>query len=209
MAGFINDEFKLGGVPQSASRHVAMATCFDVWLGDQIAKGPIGFISGITITSTRTVNQIRHLNSVDAGIAVDTTMTPDSPTLGFNGFYVYKNYNQARSELAIASVGDTGANFKGVGPSAGRLVGVDLLMTIDQQQIPFDIIIRHVYPTSRAQADLATPGGAVSEEDASGGVVIGVYKNCTITNMSIPIQIATAGVSDTGNISVGYVASAA
>ena len=73
MAGIITDTKKVSGVPQSSSRHVAMSTCFDIWLAD--IQKLIGFISQVTVTNTRTVTQIRHLNSVDAGIAVDTTVT--------------------------------------------------------------------------------------------------------------------------------------
>lgn len=190
MAGIINDSNKLGGVPQSASRHVAMSTCYDIWLEDPHIL--IGFINQVTIAHTRTVTQIRHLNSVDAGIAVDTVVTPDAPTLTFNGFYVYK----AEEGKALLNIGDPSAEIsqsnEGVGPSMGRLTGVALLMTLDQQRIPFSIIVRH-------------KSNNISHDEK--GTIIGVYKNSTIASMSIPINVGTAAVADTGNISVGYVAS--
>lgn len=202
MAGIISDTNKLGGVPQSASRYVAMSTCFDVFLESNIQ---IGFISQITIAHTRTVTQIRHLNSADAGIAVDTSMTPDAVTLSFSGFYVYSKslqtsgFGQTGSEGIVDGI--TGKQIESgtaaVGPTIGRAAGIQLLMTLDQQNIPFDIVVRHSYP------DLTTKRVTAPEN----GSIIGVYKNCTISAMSIPIVIGTAAVSDTGTISVGYVAS--
>lgn len=202
MAGIITDTNKLGGVPQSASRYVAMSTCFDVFLE---GTHHIGFISQVTIGHSRTVTQIRHLNSVDAGIAVDTTVTPDAITLAFNGFYVYSRSLQTRgfgqTGTEALTSGTTGkavqSGSTGVGPSIGRLVGIDLLMTLDQQNIPIDIVVRHSYPD-------ATTGRVAS---ADTGNIIGVYKNCTISAMSIPINIGTAAISDSGSLSVGYVAS--
>lgn len=200
MAGIITDGNKVGGVPQSASKYVAMSTCFDVFLGGDT---PIGFLSNVTINNTRTVTQIRHLNSVDAGIAVDTVVTPDAPTLAFNGFYVYSNIantpdlGQNRAGVAI------GAGEIGVGPSMGRVAGIQLLMSLDQQNIPFDIVVRHSYPTNTT----SLPGFKVAQEANINGEVIGAYRNCTINTMSIPINLGTAAVADSGNISVGYVAS--
>lgn len=190
MAGIIVDPLKLGGVPQSASRHVAMSTCFDVFLEGSIL---VGFISSVTISNTRTVTQIRHLNSVDAGIAVDTVVTPDAPTLSFNGFYVYNDKNNVISEV---TTGDavTGTESPGVGPTIGRVAGVELLMTLDQQNIPFDIVMRHAALTSLTEASGANK-------------IVGAYKNCTINSMNIPITVGTAAVTDSGNITVGYVAS--
>jgi hypothetical protein len=182
MAGIIVDGNKLGGVPQSASKHVAMSTCFDVLLNSQV----IGFISQITLGHTRTVTQIRHLNSVDAGIAVDTVVTPDAVTLNFSGFYVYKAGNDSSAPTF------TNTN---TGPTMGRVAGgAALLMTLDQQNIPIDIVVRHAYKN----VNDATDGTAK---------IIGVYKNCTIQSMSIPIVLTTAAVSDNGVLSVGYVAS--
>jgi len=190
MAGIITDLNKLGGVPQSASRHVAMSTCFDIFLDSTL----IGFISSLTLGHNRTVTQIRHINSVDAGIAVDTTVTPDAVTLQYAGFYVYAAGTSAQAtELAGALAGN---NAK-VGPSGGRLSGVGLLMTLDQQGIPFDIVVRHSFNN----------GIPLTDNNAS-GTVVGVYKNCTLASMSVPIQLTAAAVSDSGSISVGYVASA-
>jgi hypothetical protein len=187
MAGIITDGQKLGGVPQSASRHVALSTAFDVYLG--IDK-KIGFISSITVANTRTVTQIKHINSEDAGINVDTSTTSDAPTLSFNGFYVYKGTNSGTT-LSNVESGSTGSgSLEGVGSTGGRLAGVDLLMTLDQQNIPFDIVIKHFANNA---------AGTV-------GTIIGVYKNCTISSISTPIAIGTAAVSDSGSISVGYVA---
>lgn len=183
MAGIISDLKKLGGVPQSASRHVAMSTCFDVLLEDTTY---LGFISQLTLGHTRTVQQIRHLNSVDAGIAVDSTVTPDAVTLNFNGFYVYSQGTGS----ALSNV--TAASRLQVGPTIGRAAGVDMLMTLDQQNIPFNIVVRH------ATSNLAT----------ATSTIIGVYKNCTIQTMSIPLNIGSAAISDSGVIAVGYVSSA-
>ena len=179
MAGIINDAYKLGGVPQTASRHVAMATSYDVYCGVL----QIGFISSITLGHNRTATQIRHLNSMDAGIAVDTTVTPDAVTLNFAGFYVYA----ASDTIQLGALG--------TGPTMGRASGQAFLRTLDQQVIPFDIVVKH-----------AVNGAGVT--DAAVKTVIGVYKNCTISTMSIPITIGNAGVSDNGTLTVGYVASA-
>ena len=190
MAGIIEDPNKLGGVPQSASNHVAMSTCFDVYLQGSIL---VGFISSVTINNTRTVTQIRHLNSVDAGIAVDTVVTPDAPTLAFNGFYVYSD--SASKQLSAEITGNKiDASNGGVGPSIGRVAGVNLLMTLDQQNIPFAIVMKHV-----AVTDIIAGVGTET--------IIGAYRNCSINSMSIPIQVGTAAVSDSGSITVGYVAS--
>lgn len=201
MAGIITDNNRLGGVPQSASRYVAMSTCFDVFLE---GTHHIGFISQVTIGHTRTVTQIRHLNSVDAGIAVDTAVTPDTITLSFNGFYVYSRsltdagFGQTGTDaLNIATGTKVQAGSTGVGPSIGRLAGIDLLMTLDQQNIPIDIVVRHSSP--------ATVGARITNPES--GQIIGVYKNCTISAMSIPINIGTAAIADSGTMSVGYVAS--
>lgn len=200
MAGIITDQNKIGGVPQSASKFVAMSTCFDIFLDGHIH---IGFISSLNLNHTRTVTQVRHLNSVDAGIAVDTVMTPDAPTVGFNGFYVYANRARVAG-LTEENIGrDIGEGEIGVGPSAGRISGIQLLMSLDQQNIPFDIVVRHVYPSVLGGA----PGFKVTEADALAGNVIGAYRDCTINSMTIPINIGTAGVSDSGNITVGHIAS--
>jgi len=197
MAGIIGSDKKEGGVPQSASRHVAMSTSFDVYSDFGSGAILVGFINSLTITNTRTVTQIRHLNSVDAGIAVDTTVTPDAPTLAFNGFYVY-NAGKASNTLNSVVAGNGNSEPQGrVGPTIGRIAGVQLLMTLDQQNIPFDIIIRHVSNTA-----------IVAGDTTASGTIIGVYKNCTISNMSVPINIGTAAIADTGNISVGFVANA-
>jgi len=193
MAGVITDAKKIGGVPQSASNHVAMSTSFDIYTGSNIL---VGFINSITITNTRTVTQVRHLNSVDAGIAVDSTVTPDAPTLAFNGFYVYSSGSGTKTLSGATSGASTTASQEAVGPSVGRIAGVQLLMSLDQQHTLFDIVVKHV-----AQTAIGTAVGTDS-------TTIGVYKNCTISNMSIPINIGTAGVADSGSISVGYVASA-
>jgi len=190
MAGIITDLNKLGGVPQSASRHVAMSTCFDIFLDTTL----IGFISSLTLGHTRTVTQIRHLNSVDAGIAVDTTVTPDAITLQYAGFYVYSASDAARAtEFGAAFAAKNAA----VGPSGGRLSGIGLLMTLDQQNTPFDIVVRHAY----------NAGIPLTDNNAT-GTIVGVYKNCTLASMNVPIQLSAAAVSDSGSISVGYVASA-
>jgi hypothetical protein len=190
MAGIINDALKLGGVPQSASSHVAMSTCFDIWLPGETV-GPIGFISNITLGHTRTVTQIRHLNSVDAGIPVDIVVTPDIVTLGFGGFYVYN----------LKGSGGAMKDQNYVGPSAGRLAGVNLMRTLDQQQIPFSIVVSHAYRTT------TLPTTAGYDGTTAGVTILAVYKNCTIASMSVPITIGTAAVADTGSINVGYVAS--
>jgi hypothetical protein len=204
MAGIISDTKKVSGVPQSTSRHVAMSTCFDIWLAD--IQKLIGFINQLTVTNTRTVTQIRHLNSVDAGIAVDTVVTPDTPTLAFNGFYIYGTKANTNELAGEETVGRSGVEARGVGPTIGRVAGIDLMMSLDQQNIPFDIIVRHVYPTTQA----STPGfGVTAAEQETGGTIIGVYKNCTISSMSVPINIGTAAVADSGNISVGYISSGA
>ena len=183
MAGIISDSAKLGGVPQKSSAHVALSTCYDIFKdSDQI-----GFISGITIGHARTVTQHRHLNSVDAGIAVDSSTTPDVVTLNYTGFYVYSDGGSTLSTSNVKT-----------GTSGGRLSGIGLLMTLDQQQQPFDIVIRHN----------ATGANNATDTSAS-GTVVGVYKNCTLASMSVPIQISTAAVSDSGSISVGYVAGSA
>lgn len=195
MAGIITDTNKLGGVPQTASRRVAMSTCFDVFHSGGEGAIHLGFITQITPGHTRTVTQVRHLNSVDAGIAIDTVVTPDAVTLNFNGFYVYTQV-VGNTGLGAANIGKAMvAGDIGVGPSAGRMAGLHLLMTLDQQKIPFDIVVRHSMPGTT---------GFVTTPDA--GQIIGVYKNCTISNMSIPINIGTAGIADSGTISVGYVA---
>lgn len=200
MAGIITDTKKVGGVPQSASKFVAMSTCYDVFYEGKLH---VGFISQINIANTRTVTQIRHLNSVDAGIAVDTVVTPDAPTLAFNGFYVYSNAGNVQGITgdAIGQPVETGQI--GVGPTIGRVAGLHLLMTLDQQNIPFDIVVRHAYPSISG----STPGFKVTEADAIGGGIVAVYKNCTIASMAVPINIGTAAVADSGNIVVGYVAS--
>lgn len=184
MAGIINDPYKVGGVPQSASRHVAMSTCFDV----QLNGTNIGFITTITLGHNRTVTQVRHLNSADAGIAVDTVLTPDVVSLNFGGFYIYSNKTNANGTFDSSTTNNGTGNE--VGATAGRMSGVSMLMTLDQQAIPFDIVVKH--------ADGNTSGAT--------NTIIGVYKNCTIASMSVPINIGSAGISDTGNISVGYVA---
>ena len=197
MAGIITDGAKIGGVPQSASRHVAMSTSYDVYTVTPTGIVLIGFINSLTITNTRTVTQIRHLNSVDAGIAVDTTVTPDAPTLAFNGFYVY-NAGRAVRDLSNVTTGESNTATQGaVGPTIGRMAGVQLLMSLDQQHTPFDIVIKHVNATA-----------LVTDDSHATGTVVGVYKNSTISNMSIPINVGTAAVADSGSISVGYVASA-
>ena len=193
MAGIISDTSKLGGVPQSASRFVAMSTCFDVFLEGNVH---IGFISQLTLGHTRTVTQIRHLNSVDAGIAVDTVMTPDTITLSYGGFYVYAKTSGTTGLLTNTSKRDVSTSNTNVGASGGRLAGISLLMTLDQQNIPFDIVVRHNMPGT---------SGFVTSPDTGG--IIGVYKNCTLASMSVPIQLSAAALSDTGSISVGYVAS--
>ena len=193
MAGIITDGNKIGGVPQSASNHVAMSTSFDIYTGGNIL---IGFINSINITNTRTVTQVRHINSVDAGIAVDSTVTPDAPTLAFNGFYVYSSGSGSQTLGTISSGDRTGASQQAVGPSMGRIAGVQLLISLDQQHTLFDIVVKHVSQT------------AISTALGTNATIVGVYKNCTIASMSIPINIGTAGVADSGNISVGYVASA-
>jgi len=200
MAGIISDQNKVGGVPQSASKYVAMSTCFDVFFdGD----AHIGFLNQVNINHSRTVTQIRHLNSVDAGIAVDTVVTPDAPTLGFNGFYVYSNTANTE-DLGTNRAGATiDAGEIGVGASAGRIAGIQLLMSLDQQNIPFDIVVRHSYPSTVSSA----PGFKVTESDAANGNIVGVYKNCTLSSMAVPINLGNAAVADNGNISVGYVAS--
>lgn len=196
MAGIIKDGFKIGGVPQSASRHVAMSTSYDIYSDTGEGIILIGFINSITINNTRTVTQIRHLNSVDAGIAVDSTVTPDAPTLSFNGFYVY-NSGEGTSQLSNVVTGKANTNpQEAVGPTIGRISGVQLLMSLDQQQTPFDIVVKHVNNSAVAAGDTT-----------QSGTIVGVYKNCTTSSMSTPINIGNAGVSDSGNISVGYVAS--
>lgn len=210
MAGIITDTSKVSGVPQSASRHVAMSTCFDVYYSNPAGGAGsggtilIGFLSQVSITNTRTVTQIRHLNSVDAGIAVDTVVTPDAPTLSFNGFYVYTNLASNQG----LDPDDTGVAISagqiGVGPTISRVAGINLLMSLDQQNIPFDIVVRHSFPS----VVNGQPGfGVQTDSQESNSRVVGVYKNCTISNMSIPINIGTAAVADSGTISVGYVAS--
>lgn len=200
MAGLITDTNKLGGVPQSASKFVAMATCFDVFLD---GSKHIGFITQLNIAHTRTVTQIRHLNSVDAGIPVDTVMTPDAITLTFNGFYVYANAANTQG-LTDANVGEVISEGQiGVGASIGRVAGIQLLMTLDQQNIPFDIVVRHAYPS----VVNSKPGFKVSNANQLAGQIIGAYRNCTISGMTVPINIGTAGVADSGTIVVGYVAS--
>jgi hypothetical protein len=203
MAGIITENNRLGGVPQSASRYVAMSTCFDVFLEGTYH---IGFISQLTIGHTRTVTQIRHLNSADAGIAVDTVVTPDTITLSFNGFYVYSQTKKVPSgylgetgvdALNTATGTPLAAGSIGVGPSIGRLAGINLLMTLDQQNIPIDIVVRHSSPS--------TPGARITNPES--GQIIGVYKNCTISAMSIPINVGTAAITDSGTMSVGYVSS--
>jgi hypothetical protein len=199
MAGIITSGNKLGGVPQTASKYVAMSTCFDVFyagsgeaLTDMIH---IAFINQLTPTHTRTVTQIRHLNSIDAGIAVDTVVTPDAPTLAFNGFYVFGN-------TSLGTGTKTTGDNSGIGASAGRLAGINLLLTLDQQNIPFDIVVRHIIPsgTPAAVADIAPANSSTQK-------IIAVYKNCTIATMSVPINIGTAVIADSGSISVGYIAS--
>lgn len=200
MAGIIKDQYKVGGVPQSASKRVAMSTCFDIFLDGSV---PIGFIQSLTINHTRTVTQIRHLNSVDAGIPVDTVVTPDAPTLSFNGFYIYSN-SELSQDLAESVIGDEIETGQiGVGPSAGRISGIQLLMCLDQQNTPFDIVLRHNYPSTVN----SSPGFKVADDGAVNGVIVGAYRNCTINSMSVPINIGTAAVSDSGNITVGYIAS--
>jgi len=198
MAGIITDQNKVGGVPQSSSRYVAMSTCFDIFLDGNIL---IGFISSLNINNTRTVTQIRHLNSVDAGIAVDTVMTPDAPTLAFNGFYVYAN--QANTEGLGLPTGTELTGPIGVGPSIGRVAGIQLLMSLDQQNTPFDIVVRHAYPSTVN----SLAGLKVTPANQQNGNIVGAYKNCTINSMSVPINVGTAAVTDSGNITVGYVAS--
>ena len=90
-----------------------------------------------------------------------------------------------------------------MGPSAGRVAGIQLMMSLDQQNIPFDIVVRHAYPSVVGSA----PGFKVTEADALAGNVIGAYRNCTINSMSIPINIGSAALADSGNLTVGYVAS--
>lgn len=205
MAGIITSHNKLGGVPQTASKYVAMSTCFDVfYAGSGEAKSPtihIAFINQLTPSHTRTVTQIRHLNSVDAGIAVDTVVTPDAPTLAFNGFYVFGNNSATIGTITPGS--DTPQDNSGVGSSAGRLAGMNLLLTLDQQQIPFDIIVRHIIPSVGASSvdANAAPGNSATQR------IIAVYKNCTIATMSTPINVGTAAITDSGSISVGYIAS--
>lgn len=183
MAGIITDLNKLGGVPQSASRHVAMSTCYDIYLNGDTH---IGFVSQITVGHSRTVTQIRHLNSVDAGIAVDSVVTPDAVNLNFNGFYVY-------SQGSGQTLGDVKATAKlQVGATIGRVAGVDLLMTLDQQQTPFDLVLRHNVTNTAAASAIA-------------GTIVGAYKNCTIQTMSVPINIGSAAIADSGVIVVGYV----
>jgi hypothetical protein len=205
MAGLISDNKKVGGVPQSASRHVAMSTCFDIWLAG--GTSPIGFISQLTIGHNRTVTLIRHINSVDAGLAVDSVTTPDTITLAFNGFYVYSNVAN-NNLLAVVPTG-TKTTQAQVGTTIGRIAGINLLMSLDQQNIPFDIIVRHVYPTSTPLNNMSLPGFGVTTTEQNAGTIIGVYKHCTIASMSVPINLGTAAVTDSGNITVGYVASAA
>lgn len=188
MAGIITNN-QLGGVPQSASKHTAMSTCFDVYGAN---SKQVGFINSITVNSTRTVTQIRHLNSVDAGIAVDTVVTPDAPTLQFNGFFVYNASNVSGTGLDVDSGAAVAEDNDAVGPSIDRIAGINLLMTLDQQQVPFDIVVRHVYLASISSA-------------SNTGNIVAVYKNCTISNMSIPINVGTAAVSDSGGISVGFI----
>jgi hypothetical protein len=202
MAGLIQDDNKVGGVPQSASKYVAMSTCFDIFFNGDTH---IGFINSLTINHTRTVTQIRHLNSVDAGIAVDTVVTPDAPTLSFNGFYVYANIANEEDLLESRIGSELTDGETGVGSSAGRIAGIQLLMSLDQQNIPFDIVVRHAYPSTIGSA----PGPKVSNSDSASGNIVGAYKNCTISGMTVPINIGTAAISDSGNISVGYVSSKA
>lgn len=208
MPGLIKNSNKIGGVPQGASRYVAMSTCFDVFyagMGDaDNTIIHIGFINNLTANHSRTVQQIRHLNSVDGGIAVDTVTTPDTPTLSFNGFYVYGN--DASNNLGAFTPGSKGTSSSMlVGATAGRLAGMNLLLTLDQQNIPFDIVVRHVSP----QVKGALPTNDIVDDptNTNGGRIIAVYKNCTISNMSIPIGIGNAAISDSGSISVGYIAS--
>jgi hypothetical protein len=207
MAGIITNSNKLGGVPQTASKYVAMSTCFDIFYAGSGEMDNslihIGFINQLTPSHTRTVTQIRHLNSVDAGIAVDTTVTPDVPTLAFNGFYIFGNAAKGRV-LEVLNPGTKGSSGDTLlGTSAGRLAGMNLLMTLDQQNIPFDIAVRHIVPTGSSgisNADAAVVTNSTSQR------IIAVYKNCTIATMSIPINIGTAAISDSGSISVGYIA---
>ena len=77
-------------------------------------------------------------------------------------------------------------------------------MSLDQQNIPFDIVVRHSYPSTIG----SKPGYRVAENANVDGNVIGAYRNCTISSMTIPINLGTAAVADSGNITVGYVASA-
>ena len=64
----------------------------------------------------------------------------------------------------------------------------------DQQRKPFDIVVRHVNSTDIVD-------GATDIK----GKIVAIYKNCTISGMSIPIAVANAAVSDSGSVSVGFV----
>jgi len=204
MAGIISNANKLGGVPQTASKYVAMSTCFDVFYAGSGESDTtlihIAFINQLTPSHTRTVTQIRHLNSVDAGIAVDTTVTPDAPTLAFNGFYVFGNTTQNMGQIEPGTKGSASDIL--LGSSAGRLAGMNLLLTLDQQNIPFDIVVRHIIPN----VGFVTNTEAESVTNSAKQRIIAVYKNCTIATMSTPINVGTAAVADNGSISVGYIA---
>jgi hypothetical protein len=204
MAGIIQNPNKLGGVPQTASRYVAMSTCFDIFYAGSgetdTTLNHLGFISQITPGHSRTVTQLRHINSVDAGIAVDTTVTPDVITLNFSGFYVFGNTTTNIGQMEPGTKG--AASDVLVGPSAGRMAGLNLLLTLDQQHIPFDIVIRHIIPS----AGFVTNAEAGTVTNSTNQRIIGCYKNCTIATMSIPIVLGTAAISDSGSISVGYLA---
>ena len=190
MAGIIADGNKLGGVPQSSSKFVALSTCFDIYSNVGGSDLLVGFITSLNINHSRSVQQVRHINSIDAGLPVDIVVSPDTVSLSFNGLYIYNN---------------TVAATNGLGSSAGRMgVGVQdpesFLRTLDQQTRPFDIkIVHNISNGNSTSSDAAATAGSR---------IIGVYKNCTISGMSIPITIANAALSDSGTIQVGYVAKA-
>lgn len=154
------------GVNIPESHRTKLSTSIDIIDHD---GNNIGYIQSITPTCNRTVTPVRHLNSEDAGRILEGAPSPATTTLSVNGFALYNKQND-------------GSIIQRMGGS----VTAKSMKTLEEQSIPFNLIVRTVNP-------------ATKEEELT------IYHDCWMTTHSAPVNISTALVSESANLFVGWV----
>lgn len=100
----------------------------------------IGFLQQISRTDARTMNPIRHLDSVDAGRMLEQSPAPELNTLNITGYAVY-NTGQDRESLLNRVTGRAAAG------------GGQRFRSLNSQFLPFQLIEAWTHPATGARGE--------------------------------------------------------